>query len=237
MVEETFDYLKESLLERYEVDVFAHTWLEDPWREGSHEKYLAPKSEYDERMNQVVKILKCYRPKSFHVDEYHIRQDYYQSNENYILYTRYCSMLESVYKANEMKKRYEEQNHFKYDCVIRCRYDWGLLEKLEFERYDLQNHVYVRHVGKGIENHINDQFAFSSSERMDIWCDLYNHMKEMAEVVVRENEGLAEMYKRTRNGPDNHDLYAAWNRTKGLGAEEIDFQAVRWRVGGEVQFA
>jgi hypothetical protein len=229
--------LKESLLDRYDVDVFAHTWLEDPWREGSHEKYLPPKAEYDERINQVIKILQIYKPKSFSVDQYHIRQEYYQSNENYILYTRYCSMLESVYRVNELKRKYEEQNHFKYDCVIRCRYDWGLKEKFVFEQFNLKDNVYVLHIGKGIENHINDQFAFSSSERMDKWCDLYNHMVEMAEVVIRDNHSLAEMYKRTRNGPDNHDLYAAWNRTQNLGAVEIGFDAVSWRVGGAVQFA
>ncbi len=236
-IEETFPYLKKAILDRYKVDVFAHTWLEDPWRGTSEEKYLAPKTEYEARMNEATKILKLYQPKSFHIDQYHIRQDFYLSNPNYLLYTRYCSMLESVYLANEMKKRYEEQNHFKYDCVIRCRYDYGLIDQIDFGSYDINNHIYVRAAEQNIKDAISDQFAFGSSERMDIWCDLFNHMQEMAEFVLQDNPTLAEFYKRTRNGPDNHNLYAAWNRTRGLEVIGIHYETVNWRVGGEVGFA
>jgi hypothetical protein len=235
-VEETYPYLKKAILDRYDVDVFAHTWLEDPWREGSHEKYLAPKSEYETRVNDVTKILRLYKPKSFQIDQYHILQDYYLSNPNYILYTRYCSMLESVYLANEQKKRYEEQNHFKYDCVIRCRFDYGLISEIDFGSYDIQNHIYVRAAEQPIHEQINDMFAFGSSERMDIWCDLFNNMTDMAEKVIREDKRLAEFYKQTHNGPDNHNLYAAWNRHHNMNVIGIHYDIVNWRVGGALCF-
>lgn len=235
-VEETYPYLKKAILDRYDVDVFAHSWLEDPWRNGSHEKYVAPKSEYEVRMNEVTKILRLYKPKAFTVGQYHIRQESYQSNPDYILYTRYCSMFESVFLANELKKRYEEQNHFKYDCVIRCRYDYGLITEFDFSSFDIANRIFVKKVDQNPAEQINCAFAFSSSQNMDIWCDLFNHMHEMAEIVIKENSILAEMYKRTRNGPDTHVLLAFWNRVKNLNATPIQFDAVSWRVGGAIQF-
>lgn len=236
-IEEAYPYIKKALLEtKHEVDIFAHAWLEDPWREGSHEKYLTPVLEYETRLDQIKKILDIYKPKSFQVDSYHIRQEYYQSSKEYILYTRYCSMLESVYIANNLKKRYEEQNHFKYDCVIRCRYDTGFLHSFDFESYDLENYVYVPDVGKDPMHHLNDMFAFSCSERMDKWCELFLHMKEMAEKVIEGNAQLAEMYVRTRNGPDNHDLYAYWNRTQQLGATPIPVGMQNARIDGKILF-
>ena len=133
--------------------------------------------------------------------------------------------------------RYEEQNHFKYDCVIRCRFDYGLITPLDFASYDIQNHIYVRAADQPLNEQISDMFAFGSSERMDIWCDLFNHMTEMAEVVISEDARLAEFYKRTRNGPDNHNLYAAWNRKTNLNVVGIQYDMVNWRVGGDITFA
>lgn len=235
-VEEGFPYIKQAILDRYDVDVFAHTWVEDPWRNTNQVTMEPPKTDYETRTNEVSKILKLYKPKSFSIDQYHIRQETYQSNPNYILCTRYCSMLESVFIANELKKRYEEQNHFKYDCVIRCRYDYGIIGLINFESFDLKNHLYVRWAEQQISDAISDQFAFGTSERMDIWCDLYNHMYEMAEEYIRNNPVMAEKFKATRTGPDNHNLYAAWNKVKNLGVVGIMYELVNWRVGGALCF-
>ena len=217
-VEEAYPYIKKAILDGNDVDIFAHTWLEDPWRKEhqskkeNHEIYSPPELDYETRVNEITKILTLYRPKSFSLDQYHIRQEYYESNENYSLATRWCSCMESVYIANELKKKYEEQNHFKYDCVIRCRYDHGLNEKIHFQDYNVQEYVYSIDVGKDPYIHINDAFVFSTSENMDKWSSLFLHMKEVAKVILENDQVLAELYKGKKMCIETHDMYAYWAR-------------------------
>lgn len=233
-VEEGYQYLKRTLLDRYAVDVFAHAWLEDPYKNNS---YQPPNTDYETRMKQALKVLELYKPKAFSLEEFHIKQDWYEAEGTDCLYgSRCCSQLESVYIANSLKRKYELQNHFKYECVIRCRYDFGLQDCLQLESYDLANHVFIMDVGGNTEKHVNDHFAFSSSERMDVWADLFNHIQETGARVIAEDPYLADIYKQRKGFPDNHDLYAKWNKMKGLNAKAVKINCVPWRIGGAKPF-
>jgi hypothetical protein len=238
-IEEAYPYIKQAFLEKYDVDIFAHTWLEDPWFEKSaNEIYKKPNTDYNTRVNEVKKIFDIYKPKSFSIDSYHIQQDYCRPSKDaqYQIHTRYCSVIESVYIANELKKKYEQQNNFKYDCVIRCRFDTGFLQTFNFEEYDLSKHIYTQKVDNDVLYHINDSIVFSSSEKMDKWSELHLHIREVADKVVSEITELREKYKNTGGGPDTHDLYACWNRMHNLGAIMIPISTVHRCVDSKVEF-
>jgi hypothetical protein len=136
-------------------------------------------------------------------------------------------MLESIYLANELKKKYETQNNFKYDCVIRCRFDITVDIKIKFEDYDTNN-IYVINPGDHNPNtKINDWFAFSSSKNMDVWCDLFNNIK-----IVAENVNLIHNIRKI----DNHILYAQWSIMNQLNIVPTDLKIDIYRVQDDSSF-
>jgi len=76
---------------------------------------------------------------------------------------------------SKLKKQYEKDNNFKYDCVIRCRFDYFFTKK-----YDLNNFNFNFLNIKSDCNHtpyaINDHLALSNSQIMDIYSDIYNNI-------------------------------------------------------------
>ena len=98
-----------------------------------------------------------------------------------------ASIFYSIYTANMLKRRYELKNNFKYDLVIRARYDLYYASKPDIMKYaDIaKTHIVTAEKFQGLRMDPNfgqgwytmtDIFAFSSSENMDIFCDTYPHM-------------------------------------------------------------
>mgnify|MGYP003640717655 CR=1 FL=1 len=76
-------------------------------------------------------------------------------------------------QCNEMRKKYEKENNFKYDFIIRARTDLVFGQKLVLNDV-IENAIFLlKHFDSKIPVH--DQFAFGNSELMDIYCQLYDH--------------------------------------------------------------
>jgi hypothetical protein len=217
-VEQGYASLKEILLDKYDVDVFIHTWQEEGYKPTSWAEkpiYAPPTGSSELRYSNIIKVLTLYKPISFQIDKYHVYREYYRRADKFKLLHRYCSMLESIYIANKLKTVYELNNNFTYDCVIRCRFDIGFQHFIPFEEFDLANNIYVQNVlWWNIKRQINDWFAFGSSKNIDIWCDLYKHMEEIRDAIT-DNEFI-EVYNRLNEGPDPHVLYATYVKIKNL---------------------
>lgn len=85
------------------------------------------------------------------------------------------SMFYKINKCNELKCEYEKENNFKYDCVIRFRSDINLTSRIIIDKSKLNNiniPMYGDFAG------LNDQLAFSNSDNMNIYCNLYNRIVE-----------------------------------------------------------
>jgi hypothetical protein len=100
---------------------------------------------------------------------------------------RMASIFYSIYMANLLKRKHELLNDFKYDLVIRTRYDLIYDEKIDVTKYiDIaKTHIVTSEKFQGLRNNPNfahgnytltDIFAFSSSENMDVFCDTYPNM-------------------------------------------------------------
>jgi hypothetical protein len=84
------------------------------------------------------------------------------------------NMFYKIYKCNQLKKEYEDENNFKYDFVIRARCDVKYNEKLI-----LKNDKNTLYVPFGNDyNGLNDQFSFGDSETMDKVSDLYLNIND-----------------------------------------------------------
>ena len=75
------------------------------------------------------------------------------------------SMFYSIFQSNQLKVEYENKNGFKYDWVIRSRFDVKLNSKINFNEFD--NNIINNPTGCFDSNHgYTDCFAFSNSKNI-----------------------------------------------------------------------
>lgn len=186
---------KYYLIDEFNADVFLHTWdvvnsghrfngysintgrvnnpsntLEKPCFE------LTPHQFIEQKMN-------C---KDYIIDSYSKFQPNYDNvSDKRITSTR--AMTYSWFKANELKRKYEEKNNFKYDLVIRVRTDsipYTTIPKKELEKINdtlyfsahiNRNYYNFDHIPKGT---YPDEFVFGSSSLMDIFSQAYYTFEE-----------------------------------------------------------
>jgi len=115
LVEQSFQYFKERLLNNNDIDIFSYVWKTDD--------YLKLDSFYDH------KILQFQSPINF----FSIRQ---QTPIN--IYSHWYSIQQGCLSF----KNYVEQNNLEYDLIIRTRHDIALYYKIEFDKLD-KNYLYV----------------------------------------------------------------------------------------------
>jgi len=92
-------------------------------------------------------------------------------------------------QCNRMRKQYESSNGFKYDIVIRARSDLIFSGPLLIDKHDVDKDqlCIVRHFDLKIP--IHDQFAYGTSDTMDVYCDLIDVFKSR-DVGGRSEEQL-----------------------------------------------
>ena len=146
-------YYEKNFLNINDVDVFIHTWSVDQ-RQGLEKDYKPVRSLYEPQIH-------------FHpnLQTHSIRSRWY-----------------STQKVIELKKQYEKENNFIYDCVFIARLDLALLKPLDLANYDMK-YFYASHWNdkEGIIHHLGrgflDLWFFSNSKNMDKFGDLYENIE------------------------------------------------------------
>lgn len=143
--------LRKNLHNFEEYDIFIHTW------KGSLNKdcFL-----YDPQVI-IIEEQKPVIPAS--VKEY--------TDLVFVHFSMFYSMKESLRLLSE----YEQANNFKYDLVVRTRFDISLESKIDLEIFDLKEGVYSPNVCANPEV-ISDWFNFSTSENIKLYFDIYDNM-------------------------------------------------------------
>lgn len=179
-------------------DVFIHAW----WNEEEvGDRYRLEKTHRSVvKKNTPEKIRELYNPKRIQLEKqrkfdkdkyikymgkYKKRSKLYgagNDDENTINQGRtaaWQSMFYSIYKSNELKKQYEKEKNFKYDAVIRCRFDLRVVFPIIAQKLELNNYIYAKDDCTHTSFCVNDHLAISSSQNMDIYSDTYNHLDEL----------------------------------------------------------
>lgn len=180
--------LKANLVGIENMDVFLHAW-HDPLMVG--QPYDSAQSHQQGRVGlvhpQTEEMLLGLNPKDYLFEpqkEFPFARIFASPPE--ANQERMASIFYSIYTANMLKKRYELLNGFKYDLVIRARYDLWYEKPINVMEYWEQSRTHIVTADKfqGIRNDPNfhqggytmtDIFAFSTSENMDVFCDTYPH--------------------------------------------------------------
>lgn len=174
------------LVKNQEVDVFIHSW-------DMQDYYL--RTAEPQKLDQDAYI-SSFNPKSYLIEE---RPTFPLSAAmlHCIREPRDCegmmSMFYSIFKANQLKRIYEETNNFTYDVVIRTRPDVLYKSDLDIPLNMKKEKIYIPVFGDF--GGLNDQIAFGSSQVINKYCDTFNRVEELLnykawmnpEVLTRTN--------------------------------------------------
>ena len=158
-VEKGFPSIYRNFIEPYDCDVFIHTWSDGFPQEN------------------VQLLQELYKPVSMKVEPCHSPiYDYNQLHYAYGPRRIYdmCSQYDSIFRANLLRKQYEDETHVHYDCVIRCRMDLEFTDRIYLENYALDKlHTRLQNVCR--YNGLQSDFAFSNKEIMNAYATcIYN---------------------------------------------------------------
>ena len=134
-------------------------------------------------------LLNLYKPKKYFSEEYKDPDtENFLKGSQPIAHQRKCSKamwsrFYSLLKSVELKKSYEKEHGFKYDCVFVCRYDLLAFEDFIFSNYDMSYfHVpfsiwHMTRMNGFLTEHLPDLWFFSSSDQMDEFANVYLDME------------------------------------------------------------
>ena len=169
--------IKQQLLDPYLPDVFIHTWYNK--EDIGVPLFNSWGQKIEEQLDNFVlsNIFEKFNPKKLLVEN---QIDFDLPKKlNFPEYGfNMVSMLYSINEANNLKKRYEEENNFIYDIVIRYRFDLNIFGNLDLFSLDLDNKIYCLKECPHF-NGVNDQFAVGSSQNIDVFSSSLNIIPEL----------------------------------------------------------
>lgn len=171
-VHECATYWRHCLLEPYDCDVFVHTWH----THGASDRQSA----------QLIQQL--YAPHTF-VQEPAPQFDVHSYTDRILPFRVFpqaqFSQFEGILRAQRLRQQTEQHVNRKYDVVIRARFDWYLRE-IQFEHNACVNVARTPTLDGHVFNYdqttlvgISDQFAYGTSEVMDVYADLVHNVPSL----------------------------------------------------------
>jgi len=187
-----FDLFLERLKGYSQVDFFFYLWKEsqpvsDYWRSKNSVLVAAPWTKID--YGWAFRKIQANLPPNNHIVNLVI------ADQNLLTFPKVTNfdgatnvnnlwkMLYSLQKVNELKQNYEIDNRFKYDLVIRTRPDLMLHSNVDLQVIKDSINLYPNIISMpdntrcGYGTHSSDLMAITSSDNMNIYCDLYNAAK------------------------------------------------------------
>jgi len=189
--ETTFNYLKETVINPMNADVFIHTW-DIIGSSASRFKGDGFATNYIVDLNKIQKLA---NPIFFTVEKetdlfVKVTDDIkiLEHEKKYIVghVGFHINMFYSIFKANQLKSEYEKIKNFTYDRVIRFRPDIRMGTLFIPTLFPDNNKIYVPKIGKYSDVGINDQVAIGSSHNIDEYCNIYNNIIEYYKNHVAE---------------------------------------------------
>lgn len=154
-----YESLKKFYLDKYDCDIFIHTWFDDKF----------PSSIYGEYIN-LYKPVRFFGEKQIIFDSQGIKDPTWHVTLQNIL-----SQYYSIFMSNQLKLSYETTNEVKYDIVMRIRSDLQIIRPIEIEKIEtgkLALYYWTQETCNDMGS--SDVFAIGPSDIMNVYCDLYN---------------------------------------------------------------
>lgn len=168
-----FEYYKKHILDKNDCDVFIHTWSVQSEKELK-DLYKPKKSIFEE---QII----------FHKPNFIQKLVSDHPLLKHFTYSRWYSTKKTI----ELKKQYEEEHNFRYDCVFVTRFDLAFFNDLVFKDYNMDK-FYAAHNGR-----------YFSPEGIPVTHNLYWYYKKTVDMsnytfkhigFPYNGEGLADLW-------------------------------------------
>ena len=128
----TIDYSAPNILQyfsgEHEYDFFCHAWNYNTYKRkksnpapGEHPVYWDEDTLVDTAW--IEEKINSYKPKKFAVESVHALNPLLARLTGHRMRFPWDSLTYSIMCANNLKKQYEIENNFRYDFVVRSRYD------------------------------------------------------------------------------------------------------------------
>ena len=156
-------FLKKYVLENNDVDIFIFSWEVDKLEE--FKKYLNPK-----KIKLIPQI------------DFEIPKHIKGTNDKRV--TAHYSRWYGFKEVMKLKKKYEQENNFKYDLVVNARFDLCYNKPFDFSSLPTNEFHIPIHPDKPTygwpneNNEILDHIFASSSENMDNYSSLFSFLNE-----------------------------------------------------------
>lgn len=179
IVENLYKYVINPL----NADVFIDTWYDRG--DSFYVQTGIIQAEYDIKETvEETKIKELYKPISLHIEDFknwetnlipnELKRNILKNGRPYIGGT---AMFYKINGANNLKKQYEKENNFKYDLVIRSRFDNIFFKKIEDEYLKNLNVLWNNNCPAIYMNYrVHDTLNFSNSQIMDTFSDIYENL-------------------------------------------------------------
>ena len=166
-----------------EIDVFAHIWYDPAWVGTFFWDQYKDRGRWEADLKDFMqdnwkpKGIVFEEPKEFIPEGIEPDSRFPHPVNNII------SMFYSLDQVNSIKKKYEEENGFKYDCVIVARFDighrstWHMgynVSLMPFNPTLDMNYIYSA-MWKQLNAGYADQWFFSNSENIDKFGTMYEN--------------------------------------------------------------
>lgn len=213
-IKENFQQLKDNIIDPFGADVFCHFWkrgIADTCGREPHLGYQYFNASKVEKLYQPVEFLIEENPDPliFRLTDKFLEETlkdtfpkefWFERGQTFRVLSQYLSVLKSI----DLKKKYEQDNNFIYDHVIRARSDFVLPRPLTKEDLPADDiitilrspHEKVKEVPNsgGI---LSDSFAIGRSKHMDLYCDTFNSLTEaVASRIKLTGEGFSAVNAR-----------------------------------------
>lgn len=166
-IEKTLPLIQEKVLSKFsDYDIFYFTWTDDPQIDKL--KYLI-------KTNKIKDIELKPRP--------HFTEDVYFPKKP--LKTNYQNIIRQLYcvkEVNDLKCRYENENHFKYDIVVRIRPDLKITEGELPSNFELGPFDRLYTLDHDNWHGTCDRFYISNSPIMDIVSNRIEGLRSYSEL-------------------------------------------------------
>lgn len=174
--DKAYQYLKRNLLDRYDCDIFYHSWINPIVSEHEIDSLYKPKA----RLTETKPPLDVWNAR-------------YTNTPNAISFpaANAAASFKSLFKANMLRIDYQADKGVRYDWVVRTRFDYALNVALDFE--DLESKKWNRMLFipscRMVSTHDfgNDQFAFGKPDVITQYCSTYMHMDDFYNQGVQMN--------------------------------------------------
>lgn len=177
--EDNYESVKINILDRMDCDVFIHTWdiMGMAYRPSDSKLYAI------ETQRLASKIQKLYNPKKLVIEPtkpFPITPLMQSRLLDHRDISGILSMFYKIEACNSLKKEYETENGFTYDCVIRFRGDLFMETPIPVDFNTNLNHLFIPAYGNF--GGICDQFAYGSSPIIDTYSNLYSNLQRYLEI-------------------------------------------------------